>query len=142
MCSSDLFVASLLMVLGHLFFGIRVESLLGLSMAIVSAAFCYTGLMMALAAFGKTERAVSGSAAAIFMPLAMIGGGMIPLVFLPDWMKTVSNISPTKWNIVALEGAIWRGNSLVEMLLPCGVLVAIGLVGFGLGIKFLSRQVE
>jgi ABC-2 type transport system permease protein len=133
-------VAALLMLLGHLLFGIRVENLVGLALAIVSAAFCYTGLMMALAGLGKTEKAVSGSAAAVFMPLAMIGGGMIPLAFMPAWMQTVSNISPTKWNIVALEGAIWRGNSLVEMLLPCGVLMAIGAVGFALGVKFLSRQ--
>jgi ABC-2 type transport system permease protein len=136
----SVFVAALLMFLGHLLFGIRVENLVGLALAIVSAAFCYTGLMMALAGFGKTEKAVSGSAAAVFMPLAMIGGGMIPLAFMPAWMQTVSNISPTKWNIVALEGAIWRGTSLVEMLLPCGVLLAIGAAGFGLGVRFLSRQ--
>jgi ABC-2 type transport system permease protein len=136
----SVFVAVVLMFLGHLLFGIRVENVIGLALAIVSAAFCYTGLMMALAGFGKTEKAVSGSAAAIFMPLAMIGGGMIPLAFMPAWMQSVSNISPTKWNIVALEGAIWRGSSLVEMLLPCGVLIAIGLGGFGLGVRFLSRQ--
>jgi ABC-2 type transport system permease protein len=70
----------------------------------------------------------------------MIGGAMIPLAFMPAWMQTVSNISPTKWNIVALEGAIWRGNSLAEMMLPCGVLLAIGAAGFALGVKFLSRQ--
>jgi ABC-2 type transport system permease protein len=115
-------------------------NVVGLVLAIVCAAFCYTGLMMALAGFGKTEKAVSGSAAAVFMPLAMIGGGMIPLAFMPAWMLPVSNISPTKWNILALEGAIWRGNSLVEMLLPCGVLLAIGAAGFWLGVRFLSRQ--
>jgi ABC-2 type transport system permease protein len=136
----SVFVAVLLMFLGHLLFGIRVENVIGLALAIVSAAFCYTGLMMALAGFGKTEKAVSGSAAAVFMPLAMIGGGMIPLVFMPAWMQTVSNISPTKWNIQALEGAIWRGNTLVEMLFPCAVLIAIGAAGFGLGVRFLSRQ--
>jgi ABC-2 type transport system permease protein len=135
-----LFVSVVLMVLGHLLFGIRVESLIGLALAIISGAFCYTGLMMALAGLGKTEKAVSGSAAAVFMPLAMIGGGMIPLVFMPAWMQTVSNISPTKWSIQALEGAIWRGNTLVEMLLPCGVLLAIGAAGFALGVRFLSRQ--
>jgi ABC-2 type transport system permease protein len=136
------FVAVLLMVLGRLLFGVRVESPAGLALAIASAAFCYTGLMMALAGFGRSERVVSGAAAAVFMPLAMIGGGMIPLFFLPEWMKTVSNVSPVRWNIQALEGAIWRGYSLVDMLLPCGVLVGIGLAGFCLGVKFLSRQVD
>jgi len=138
----SVFVAVLLMVLGSILFGIRVESVIGLMLAIIAAAFCYTGLMMALAGFGKTERAVSGSAAAVFMPLAMIGGGMIPLFFMPAWLKTISNISPTKWNIQALEGAIWRGYSLGEMLLPCGILIAIGLAGFYLGVTFLSRQVD
>jgi len=57
-------------------------------------------------------------------------------------MKIVSNISPVKWNIQALEGAIWRGYSLAEMLLPCGVLAGIGLAGFFVGVKFLSRRVE
>ena len=135
-------LAVVLMLSGRILFGVRVESMAGLVLAILSAAFCYTGLMMALASFGKTERAVSGSAAGIFMPMAMIGGGMIPLLFMPEWMKVVSNISPVKWNIQALEGAIWRGYSLTEMLLPCGVLAGIGLAGFFVGVKFLSRQVE
>jgi ABC-2 type transport system permease protein len=138
----SVFLAVVLMLLGRILFGVRVESMAGLVLAILSAAFCYTGLMMALASFGKTERAVSGSAAGIFMPMAMIGGGMIPLLFMPEWMKVVSNISPVKWNIQALEGAIWRGYSLAEMLLPCGVLAGIGLAGFFVGVKFLSRQVE
>jgi len=135
-------LAVVLMLSGRILFGVRVESMAGLVLAILSAAFCYTGLMMALASFGKTERAVSGSAAGIFMPMAMIGGGMIPLLFMPEWMKVVSNISPVKWNIQALEGAIWRGYSLAEMLLPCGVLAGFGLAGFFVGVKFLSRQVE
>jgi ABC-2 type transport system permease protein len=140
--SVSVILAAVLIVSGRILFGVRVENWAGLVLAIVSAAFCYTGLMMALASIGKTERAVSGSAAGIFMPLAMIGGGMIPLLFMPEWMKVVSNVSPVKWNIQALEGAIWRGYSLVEMLLPCGVLAAIGLAGFFVGVKFLSRRVE
>jgi ABC-2 type transport system permease protein len=140
--SVSVFLAVVLMLLGRILFGVRVESMAGLVLAILSAAFCYTGLMMALASFGKTERAVAGSAAGIFMPMAMIGGGMIPLLFMPAWMKVVSNISPVKWNIQALEGAICRGYSLAEMLLPCGVLAGIGLVGFLVGVKLLSRQVE
>jgi ABC-2 type transport system permease protein len=135
-----LVVATVLQMLGRLIFGVRIESAVGLLLALVSVAVCYTGLMMALATVGKTERAVSGSANGIFMPLAMLGGAMIPLFVMPSWMQTVSNVSPVKWSILALEGAIWRGFTLSEMLLPCGILLAIGAVFFVLGVRLLSRQ--
>ena len=38
---------------------------------------------------------------------------------------------------MAYEGAIWRGFTLNEMLLPCAVLVAIGVLAFTLGARNL-----
>ena len=69
------------------------------------------------------------------MPLTMFGGGMIPLFVMPAWMQTVSNLSPVKWGILALEGATWRGFSAAEMALPVGVLVLAGVAGLGLGVR-------
>ena len=57
---------------------------------------------------------------------------------MPDWMLRLSNFSPVKWGIIALEGAVWRGFSLPEMLLPCGILIAVGVVCFLLGVRKLS----
>ena len=65
---------------------------------------------------------------------------MIPLAFMPGFMRTLSHLSPVKWSILALEGAIWRGFSLAEMLLPCAVLVAVGGVCASVGIWALSRN--
>jgi hypothetical protein len=61
---------------------------------------------------------------------ALDGGS--PLFIMPAWLQTFSNVSIVKWAIVALEGAIWRGFDLGDMMLPCGVLVATGLVGFSI----------
>jgi ABC-2 type transport system permease protein len=96
--------------------------------------------MMFASTLGKTQSAVAGATWGILMPLAMIGGAMIPLIAMPPWMLTVSNISPVKWGIWALEGAIWRGFSLVDMLQPCGILVGMGAVFFALGVTVLTRQ--
>jgi len=74
------------------------------------------------------------------MPLAMLGGGMIPLFVMPAWLQTASNFSPVKWGIYALEGAIWRGLGPGELLTAWGILLAVGVVGFALGVKSLSRQ--
>ena len=51
----------------------------------------------------------------------------------------MSNVSPVKWGIVALEGAIWRGYGLPEMALPCGILIAVGFVSLTIGWAILLR---
>ncbi len=128
-------VEALLLGLGAAFFGIRPTSWAMLAAAAIAVATCFVGIMMAIAVLGKTEQAAGGLGWAIMMPLAMFGGGMIPLFVMPSWMQTVSNVSPVKWGILALEGATWRGFSAAEMALPLGVLVLVGLAGLGLGVR-------
>jgi ABC-2 type transport system permease protein len=54
-------------------------------------------------------------------------------------MLSVASFSPVKWGILALEGAIWRGFSAAEMLLPCGILLGVGAAGFVAGVAVLAR---
>jgi ABC-2 type transport system permease protein len=128
-------VEILLLALGVLFFGIRPNSWAMLAAASLSVAVCFVGLMMTVAVLGRTEQSAGGLGWAIMMPLAMFGGGMIPLFVMPSWMQTVSNASPVKWGILALEGATWRGFSASEMALPIGVLLGVGVTGFALGVR-------
>ena len=125
--------------MGHLLFGVRLTNPLGLVLAILSISVCFVGMMMLLATLGKTEQGVAGAGWGILMPLAMLGGAMIPLIVMPPWMQTASNFSPIKWGIIGLEGAIWRGFDLADMLRPCAILVATGATCFVLGIKNLAR---
>ncbi len=74
----------------------------------------------------------------MLLMLAMIGGGSIPLYFMPAWMQAMSSISPFKWAILALDGAIWRPLTVQEMMLPCGVLLGFGVVGFALGARMFA----
>jgi ABC-2 type transport system permease protein len=97
--------------------------------------------MMALAGLGNAPQDVSGAASGIFMPMAMIGGAMIPRMLMPSWMQSMSVISPVRWNIEALEGAIWRDYSLTEMTLPTFILCLVGAIGFFVGTLALSRKI-
>ena len=90
---------------------------------------------MLIAALGKTEQAAAGAGWSVMMPLAMLGGGMVPLFAMPAWMAAAGNFSPAKWAILALEGAIWRGFSPQEMLLPCGILILAGIACFAIGTR-------
>ena len=49
--------------------------------------------------------------------------------------RLTSCVSPVRWAILALEGAIWRDFTVAQMALPCGILLAIGVIGFALGTR-------
>lgn len=133
-------VVALLMALGVLFFRVHVGDYRALLLAVAAIALCFTGIMMLMSVIGKTEASVSGAGWAVNTIFAMLGGGMVPLLFMPQWMQQASVISPVSWSIKALEGAIWRGFTIGEMLSHCAVLAAIGVVTFTLGTIIASRR--
>ena len=132
-------VCVLLLAIGKVIFNVRTPDLTALGLAIVCTAICFVGLMMLMSVMGKTEQSVGGAGWAILLIFSMTGGGMVPLMFLPKWMVPVSHLSPVKWGIYALEGAIWRGFTLAEMALPLTVLTLVGLVTFVIGVLVFRK---
>jgi len=128
-----------LLAFGSVALGVRVDSVPLLLVAMSCTAACFTGLMMTISVMGKTEAAVAGSSWGLLMPFAMVGGGMIPLIAMPDWLVKVSVVSPFKWSITAVEGAMWRGFGPADMVLPCVVLLGIGAAFFALGVAVFRR---
>ena len=88
---------------------------------------------------GLTDRAASRVGWGVLMLFSMIGGGMIPLEFLPEWIMPVSNLSPIRWSIFAIQGGIWRPLQWHDMLLPLGILIGLGTVGFAVGLKVFGN---
>jgi ABC-2 type transport system permease protein len=109
-------------------------------LAAICVILCFVGLMMFICTLGRTEQSAGGAGWAMFMIMAMLGGGMMPLFFMPSWLQKLSNISPVKWSILALEGGIWRNLTFVEMLRPFAVLLAIVSAAFMFGVIMLARQ--
>jgi ABC-2 type transport system permease protein len=132
---SILLMSAVLYTLAFFIFGLRPVSFPMLGLAVVSSAVGFVGLMMLLAVSGKTEQAVGGIGWAVLIVMSMVGGGMIPLFFMPSWMRTISTFSPVKWSVLAMEGAVWRGFSFLEMLKPCGILVGVGVICFTIGVR-------
>lgn len=133
--ATTLAASTLLMALGAVAFRIRPNSLPLLALSLGSVSLCFVGIMMLLSVLGRTEAAASGIGWSILTVMAMIGGGMVPLFIMPSWMQGVSHASPVKWAILSMEGAIWRGFTPREMLLPCAILVGIGATCFAVGAR-------
>jgi len=136
--TSIMFVEGMLLVLAWNF-GVRPSSFPLLALAGVSAAICFVGFMMLIAGLGKTEETAAGAAWAILMPLSMFGGAMIPTFVMPQWMQTIGYVSPIRWAMLAIEGGVWRNFSIGEMVMPCAILITMGLVCFALGTKGLQE---
>jgi ABC-2 type transport system permease protein len=128
-------VEAFLLVVGALAFGVRPDSPGLLLAAGLAVAVAFVGLMMLISTLGRTERSASGAGWAILLVMSMLGGGMVPLFVMPPWMATASNASPVKWAVLALEGALWRGFTPAEMVLPCAILAAVGTLAFALGAR-------
>lgn len=128
-------VVAVLLVIASAGYGVRVQSPALLALAVASIGVCFVGIMMLLASAARTEQAAGGMGWAVLIVMSMVGGGMIPLMFMPAWMSSLGSVSPVKWAILAMEGAVWRGYTPAQMLLPCGVLTAIGVVGFAVGAR-------
>ncbi|MCC7125775.1 MAG: ABC transporter permease [Acidobacteria bacterium] len=135
-------VQTLLMALAVTVFGITPSSWPLLIVACLSSTIAFCGLMMLISTLGRTEQAASGMGWAILMPMSMLGGGMVPSFVMPAWMADIGVISPIRWAIRAIEGGLWRDFTPSEMLLPCAVLIATGVVTFALGTARLRGEQE
>ncbi len=139
---AGLLIQLLLFIVGRFGFKVIPSSWLLMFMAGISTLVAFVGIMMLVAGLGKTEQAAAGMGWALMMPLSLFGGAMVPLAFMPGWMSKIGMISPVRWGILAFEGALWRGFSTYEMLLPCGVLIAIGVICFAVGTRTLRLSLS
>ena len=138
-CFTTIMVVEVILLTVALGFGVRPSSMGMLALAGVSAAVCFVGFMMLIASLGKTEQTASGAGWAILMPMSMLGGAMVPQFVMPQWMQTVGMISPIRWVVLAIEGGIWRQFTLSEMVLPCAILIAVGIACFVAGTRGLKE---
>ncbi len=135
-------VQALLLATAMIFFSVEVANWPMMAVAVLASSLGFVGVMMAMAGLSRTEGGGSGMGRAVILILAMIGGGTIPLFFLPPFMQTLSSISPFKWATLAFEGALWRGFTPADMALPAAVLLAFCIGGFAIGLSAMRWTVR
>jgi ABC-2 type transport system permease protein len=109
------------------------------ALAVVSCSIGFSGLMMVIAGISKSEGAAGGMGRGVVIMLALIGGGSVPLFILPPLVQKIASVSPFKWASQAIEGAVWRGYTFHDMLLPVGVLLGMGVIGYAIGASAMKR---
>jgi ABC-type Na+ efflux pump permease subunit len=134
--------AVLLTLFGRVALGIRIEEPVKYATALAAAVVCFSGLTMVLSVLGKSDQSVASAGWATMVTMAMLGGAMVPLQAMPKWLLALSDYSPVKWGIVALEGATWRGFGWGELARPLIQMLAVGVAGFASGVVVLRSWRE
>jgi len=133
-------VASGFAMLGVVAFGVTVESAPMLIAAVAAGSLCFAGVMMLLAVLARGQGSPGQLAWGVLLVLAIAGGGMLPLAFMPEWLARISVASPVRWSILSVEGAVWRSFDWSEAAGPLALLLTAGVAGFVLGGALLARD--
>ena len=107
-------------------FGVRPVDPIALSVALVATSVAFTGIAMLIAALFRSDDAAQGAGRALVLVMAIIGGGSIPLVFMPDMLRRFSGVSPFRWAVAAIEAPLWRGTPWADQWPALLILLAIG----------------
>lgn len=110
------------------------DDLIALVLIMISFTLAVTALSFAVGTRVKNETQASGLSLLLAITLAPLGGAWWPMEVVPDFMRIVGHISPIAWAMDGYNSLIFENGDISTVLLPVLVLLAIGLVCFGIGI--------
>jgi ABC-2 type transport system permease protein len=123
--------AAVLFTIGHFVFGMElggdIPGLVLISAAVAAAA---TGLGILVAALATTDEQVSGLSTLLIVTLAALGGSMVPLFVMPDFMQAVARLTPHAWALLGYQKLLVGGGTLRDVLPNVGVLAAFASACF------------
>jgi len=105
-----------------------------LALVIVAASFtlCMSGLTLFFATIVKNDAQAASLATLLSLTLAPIGGAWwsLELEFIPDFMRSLSYLSPFRYAMDGFMSVIRHGGGFAEILPSCAILLAAGGVFF------------
>jgi ABC-2 type transport system permease protein len=103
---------------------------------LVMAAFvlCCTALALALAPMMSNPGQAGLIAQLLSLSFAALGGAWWPLEIVSPWMRMVGHLSPIAWAMDGFQDLLFYRGDLWAILPEVGILGAIALLCFGVGI--------
>ncbi len=131
---------AILVAVGRFVFGLDLgDSPAGFALLVASYAVAVAGLSILLGALAKTREQASTLGWLGSMLMAALGGCWWPAEIMPEWIQRVSLALPTAWAMRGFHQLISYGHGAAQVLLPCLVLLAFGIVFGALGVRALRQ---
>ena len=129
----------ILVVIGSLVFRVSWGDPLALAAASGLIVLAVTGFAALLYSLVRTERQGDAFGGILTMVMAMLGGAFVPLQVMPEWLKSVSQLTVNHWCNEALR-SLTSGGGWSEMAPYLGVLAGMGVVSTAAGVLLLHRR--
>jgi ABC-2 type transport system permease protein len=108
------------------------NSPLALLLVMMSFTFFSCALALLLATVVSTEQQAGGVTTFLALTMAAIGGAWwsLNLEFIPDFMQSISYLSPIRYAMDGFSRVILNGGGIADVLPQVGILVGVGTVLF------------
>ncbi len=113
---------------------------LALVLLVLAMALCSTGLGMFIAALARTQNQIGGLSSMLLWGTGVLGGSMIPLFLLEQFLGPLPRVVPQYWANRGLENLLLRGVGLEAVWPQIVSLLAFALAFFGVGLWHLDHE--
>lgn len=135
---------SIMFCYAMLAFGLDVmHHLPSLLLMIVATAYACSSFGVLLASFAKSRQQVQGLSTLIVLIMSCIGGSMVPMFMMPEFMQKISVISVNYWGIQGFYDIFWRMLPITDttFLTRVIVLVLMGTVLNLMALQMFKRNI-
>jgi len=129
-------------IFSWLAFGLNIfKDVPALLLMILCTAFAVAGFGIFLVSFVKTRQQLNGFSSLIILTMSAIGGSMIPLFIMPEFMQKIAVISLNYWGIQGFYDIFWRELSIIEIAPRMLVLLGIGLIMTLISVPLFKKNI-
>lgn len=110
---------------------------------IIATAYACSAFGTFLASFIKTRDQLQSMSTLVILIMSAIGGSMVPIFLMPQWMQTVGHASINYWSVQGFYDIFWRQLPITSMVYweKVAVLVGVGAILSALSFKFFRQNV-
>jgi ABC-2 type transport system permease protein len=127
-------------LVARLLFGvwIEIEHPLPFLLTLAATAFAVSGTAVIMAAVFVLSRSPRTFQNSLSFPFYVLGGVLVPVSFLPDWLEPVSSAIFLSWSADLLRDSLAEA-AVDNVAGRVGMVVVLGAIGFVIGYALLAR---
>ena len=115
---------------------------LALVLLVVVTCLAVTAFAFAVGSGLKNPDQASGLGLLLTLTLSPLGGAWWPMNISPKFLQIIGHVSPVAWAMDGFTALTYRGATLVDILMPLGVLAGLTIVLFLITIPRFRYQVD
>jgi ABC-2 type transport system permease protein len=112
---------------------------LAFALTVVATAVATAGTATIMASLFIVTRSPRTFQNSLSYPFYVLGGVLVPVAFLPDWLEPLSSAVFLSWSADLLRASL-RAGPLDGLAARLGMILLLGAIGFAIGFGLLARM--